>query len=373
MLSMQKLSILLIAIFGSCSIVFAQDGLPEAPQDGNCYAKCVTPDEYVDESVTVMVQPAYQTLEIVPAQYKTVIDSILIRPASKKFTYVPATYKTVRDTQIIKDGFTRLAVLGESFTASSEVVTIKPAIGKWEMGPQLTDCESADPNDCRTLCYREYPAVTRAIPTKVLERNQTTNGTNIAAEYRVITREVEVTPARMQETVIPAKYTTITRQVLVKDETTVATQIAAVYETVQVQRLSQKGGLTYWKEVSCSLPQIGEILPIQYEVGSARLTPESKRIIDEKLYQFMSTHVNSRIELSAHTDSRGSAASNMNLSRQRANSVVNYLVSKGISSNRLVAQGKGETELTNECADGVSCPEYKHQANRRTTFRILNY
>ncbi len=51
---------------------------------------------------------------------------------------------------------------------------------------------------------------------------------------------------------------------------------------------------------------------------------------------------------------------------------VNYLMSKGINSSRLVANGYGEARLTNRCSDGVSCTEKEHQDNRRTTFRIIN-
>jgi outer membrane protein OmpA-like peptidoglycan-associated protein len=49
-----------------------------------------------------------------------------------------------------------------------------------------------------------------------------------------------------------------------------------------------------------------------------------------------------------------------------------YLVSKGIAPSRLVAKGYGESQLINNCADGVDCPEVDHQANRRTVIEILN-
>jgi outer membrane protein OmpA-like peptidoglycan-associated protein len=61
----------------------------------------------------------------------------------------------------------------------------------------------------------------------------------------------------------------------------------------------------------------------------------------------------------------------MSLSQQRANSVVNYLVSKGISRSRLTAKGYGETRLVNKCANGVECTEGQHQQNRRTEFRVI--
>ena len=54
------------------------------------------------------------------------------------------------------------------------------------------------------------------------------------------------------------------------------------------------------------------------------------------------------------------------LSDRRAQSTLNYLVSKGISENRLKAFGHGESQLTNDCEDGVKCAEEQHQLNRRS-------
>jgi outer membrane protein OmpA-like peptidoglycan-associated protein len=78
------------------------------------------------------------------------------------------------------------------------------------------------------------------------------------------------------------------------------------------------------------------------------------------------------VEIQSHTDSRGPANYNLLLSHKRANGVVDYLVSKGISRDRLKAVGKGEKELTNKCSDGVPCSNPEHAKNRRTEFIILS-
>ena len=77
------------------------------------------------------------------------------------------------------------------------------------------------------------------------------------------------------------------------------------------------------------------------------------------------------VEMSSHTDSRGSNPYNQTLSQKRAESTVNYLMTKGITRDRLVARGAGETELLNRCADGVTCPESEHTINRRTEFKVI--
>ena len=88
--------------------------------------------------------------------------------------------------------------------------------------------------------------------------------------------------------------------------------------------------------------------------------------------KLMKDKPNIRVEIASHTDSRGATDANQSLSQGRAESVVNYLVGRGIQRSRLVARGYGETKLKNRCADGVNCSENEHSANRRTEFRVLS-
>ena len=79
------------------------------------------------------------------------------------------------------------------------------------------------------------------------------------------------------------------------------------------------------------------------------------------------------IELSSHTDSRGKSDYNMVLSQRRAQSAVDYIVSRGIKSSRITAKGYGESQLVNACADGTQCSEEEHQKNRRTEFKVTAF
>ena len=78
------------------------------------------------------------------------------------------------------------------------------------------------------------------------------------------------------------------------------------------------------------------------------------------------------IECGSHTDSRASKKYNDWLSDRRAKRTIEYIISKGISSDRISGKGYGERVLTNNCSDGVKCKDYEHQQNRRTEFVILN-
>jgi len=78
------------------------------------------------------------------------------------------------------------------------------------------------------------------------------------------------------------------------------------------------------------------------------------------------------IELTSHTDTRGSAEYNMELSAKRSESSKSYLVLLGIDADRILTKAAGESAPRNKCVDGVTCSEAEHQFNRRTEVRIIN-
>lgn len=122
-------------------------------------------------------------------------------------------------------------------------------------------------------------------------------------------------------------------------------------------------------EIGKEITQLYQINTIYYDLDKSDIRPDAA-IELEKIVQFLTDNEFVNIELGSHTDSRATAAYNLKLSQRRAESAVNYIVSRGIQKNRLKAKGYGESQLINECADGVNCPEEKHQENRRTEFII---
>lgn len=91
----------------------------------------------------------------------------------------------------------------------------------------------------------------------------------------------------------------------------------------------------------------------------------------EKVIAAMEKYPSLRIKVNSHTDSRGKDSYNLWLSQKRAESTVNYMISKGISSDRLEGEGFGETKLVNQCENGVRCSNTEHELNRRSEFIIL--
>ena len=92
----------------------------------------------------------------------------------------------------------------------------------------------------------------------------------------------------------------------------------------------------------------------------------------DKVVIIMKKYPDLIVEGGSHTDSRGRDAYNDVLSTRRAESTVNYIISKGINTDRITAKGYGEKQLTNECSNNVKCTDLKHQLNRRTEFVIIN-
>ncbi|WP_340077142.1 OmpA family protein [Leptobacterium sp. I13] len=111
---------------------------------------------------------------------------------------------------------------------------------------------------------------------------------------------------------------------------------------------------------------------IYFDLDKSNIRPDAAFELD-RLVEFLTENPSVKIELSSHTDSRGSDTYNLALSDRRAKSSVEYLISKGIAKNRLISKGYGETRLVNRCENGVKCSEAEHQYNRRTEIKILDY
>ncbi len=90
------------------------------------------------------------------------------------------------------------------------------------------------------------------------------------------------------------------------------------------------------------------------------------------LVDLMKKYPSMEIEVSAHTDARGPNQYNLNLSKRRAASTLEYLVSQGIERERLRSIGYGEMQPLNQCVKEGICDDEEYDINRRCEFTILN-
>jgi outer membrane protein OmpA-like peptidoglycan-associated protein len=119
--------------------------------------------------------------------------------------------------------------------------------------------------------------------------------------------------------------------------------------------------------VNCTETEI-ILKPIYFENNRSGITEQAAEELD-KLAYVMSQNEDLIIYAKSHTDSRGKDDYNMDLSERRANSTIQYIISKGISADRISGKGFGESELKVNC--GLKCTEDEHALNRRSEFMIV--
>ena len=110
---------------------------------------------------------------------------------------------------------------------------------------------------------------------------------------------------------------------------------------------------------------------IYFDLDKSNIRPDAAYEL-EKILDAMKQNPTVKIDIRSHTDSRASTEYNDLLSERRAKSTENWLISNGITPERLTEKGYGERQLINRCSDGVECTEAEHQQNRRSEFIIIS-
>ncbi|SCY24538.1 WD40-like Beta Propeller Repeat [Nonlabens sp. Hel1_33_55] len=128
---------------------------------------------------------------------------------------------------------------------------------------------------------------------------------------------------------------------------------------------------SYKGEVGDDLADLLNLNPIYFDFDMSFIREDAELEL-QKVLSVLEDNPTMTIDIRSHTDSRGTASYNERLSDRRAASTRNYLISKGIDESRLTSKGYGESQLVNECSDGVKCSEEQHQNNRRSEFIIIS-
>ena len=133
----------------------------------------------------------------------------------------------------------------------------------------------------------------------------------------------------------------------------------------QVDIPMELGAMTYQLTIKFEPEKVFTLKNVHFETAKAVLTPNSFDALNE-LVEALKTNPNMVIEIAGHTDNVGTTETNQILSQERANSVMKYLISNGISASRVSAKGYGssQTVASNSTEEG-------RQQNRRTEVRII--
>ena len=114
-----------------------------------------------------------------------------------------------------------------------------------------------------------------------------------------------------------------------------------------------------------------ELSNIFYDFNDDKILPEAESDLTLVL-DLMRQYPDMVIEMGSHTDAQGNDSYNQRLSLRRANSAKDWLVDRGVKSNRIKGVGYGETQIRNQCTNGVKCDDEIHRQNRRTEFKIIS-
>ena len=129
-----KKVLLTILSFVVCTVAFAQD-LPTNPDPGKCYKRCVTPDVWVNQDVTIQVAPAYKKLKVVPAQYRTENEEVVVKAAGQELSAVPAQYETQNFEVIVNGPAQRLEKVPGSTDSTTEEMVVKQSYQELSVVP----------------------------------------------------------------------------------------------------------------------------------------------------------------------------------------------------------------------------------------------
>ncbi len=120
------------------------------------------------------------------------------------------------------------------------------------------------------------------------------------------------------------------------------------------------------------LPAVSIRINVYYDFDKFKLSDVAKESVDRLIMPLFGYFPEGIIEIGSHTDSKGTEQYNLALSQKRSESIVSYIISKGIPAERLVAKGYGMSMpiAPNTNPDGTDNPEGR-QLNRRTEFKIV--
>ncbi len=184
-----------------------------------------------------------------------------------------------------------------------------------------------------------------------------------------ITLGGELTPADEEGFYTAQLDSGLSYQVIVQKEGYLSADLR--FNTLNIE--SKPGDTIYFRQkivLSRIIKDVEIVLDnIYYDFDKWDIRDDARPTLDS-LSNILKQNPKIEIELASHTDCRGNDAYNMDLSQKRAESVVQYLIDKGIESARLKAKGYGAS-MPLEFCECNRCTEEQHQRNRRTSFKIL--
>lgn len=123
--------------------------------------------------------------------------------------------------------------------------------------------------------------------------------------------------------------------------------------------------------VGTDLIKFLDLEPVYFDLDKADIRPDAATTI-LKVVEYMKTFPDLKVQVQSHTDVKAGSSYNKRLSQRRAENTVAYLIANAIDATRISGEGFGKTKLVNECTTRESCPDERHQENRRSEFIVMD-
>lgn len=196
------------------------------------------------------------------------------------------------------------------------------------------------------------------------------------AKSNTILRDAKVTILDAQNNVLSTQTTEVDGTTAFDVECNTAYVLTISKTGYESVRLTSEASKTRQFTVTASLNPVNDMITdtevklknIYFDFDQSNITQQGAEELD-KLVAIMKDFPNMVILVRSHTDTKGSASYNLKLSERRAQSTVQYLISKGIAKERLSAKGMGRTEPKIDCKS--NCTEEEDAQNRRSEFLIV--
>jgi len=215
--------------------------MPPNAKPGECYARVLSPERYQAMTEEVVIQPASERIEITPAKYEWEEKEFVISEAYNRLEIIPARFETKTERVTVEPAREEYRIIPAQYDTREERVKIRDAYSTWKKG--TGPITRLDASTGEIMCLVEVPA-----------------------EYRTVSRQVMVTPARTERVKVPAKTRTIERRTVVKDATTRAVPVSAKTQTVRYQRMVSPP-----KEQKITVPAVTDHITTQRRVGESTI------------------------------------------------------------------------------------------------------
>lgn len=236
--------------------------VPSNAKPGECYARVTQPAQFKTVQEQVLATEASEKVRVIPATFKTVKEQVVASEASTRLEVIPATYKTVTERVLVKPASKRVSTVPATYKTVTERIKVRDAYTAWKPGGKViaagsnalggTILQNRTSSTGEVMCLVEIPAEYRTVSKRVQVSPAQTRETEVPAVYKTVKRRVVDRPAATREVAIPAKYNTITKTVEATPASVQRTPVPETYKTV-TKTIETAPARTVWTSVLCDV------------------------------------------------------------------------------------------------------------------------